>query len=68
MFSISVYGYQEGKEDQEGFVYPLKVRTEVNERHVDLLLIADDDTNPYCFINDFGKLVGSQYSNAKSKT
>ena len=40
---------------------------EVNERHVNLLLISNDDTNHYCFIKDFGKLVGSQYSNAKSK-
>ena len=49
--SISVYGHQKGKEeDQEGFVYPLKVSKEVNERHFDLLLIADDDTNHYCFI------------------
>ena len=66
--SISVYGYHEGKEDQEGFVYPLKVSKEVNERHVNLLLIVSDDTNHYCFIKDFGKLVGPQYSNAKSKT
>ena len=62
--SISVYGYQEGL---EGFVYPLKVSKEVNERHVDLLLIVDDDTNHYCFIKDFGRLVGSQYSNANKK-
>ena len=33
--SMSVHGYQEGKEDQEGFVYPLKVAKEVYERHVD---------------------------------
>ena len=60
--SISVYGYQEGKEDQKGFVYPLKVSKVMNERHVDLLLIAVDDTNHYCFIKDFGRLVGSQYN------
>ena len=66
--SISVYGYQEGKEDQEGFVYPLKVSKEVNERRVNLLLIADDDANHYCFIKDFGKLVGSQYSSCVHKT
>ena len=42
--------------------------TEVNERQVNLLLIADDDTNNYCFIKDFGRLVGSQYSNASNKT
>ena len=40
----------------------------MNERHVDLFLIADGDTNHYCFIKDFSKLVGSQYSNAKNKT
>ena len=32
----------------------MKVK-EVNERRVNLLLIADDDTNHYCFIKDFGK-------------
>ena len=41
---------------------------EVNERHANLLLIADDDTNHYCFIKDFGKLVGSQYSSTKDET
>ena len=29
---------------------------------VDLLLIADDDTNHYCYIKDFGRLVESQYT------
>ena len=66
--SISVYGYQEKKDNQEGFIYPLKVSKDVNERHVDLLLIADDDTNHYCYVKDFGKLVGSQYSNHTNKT
>ena len=33
-----------------------------------MLLIADDDKNHYCFIKDFGSLVGSQYSDANSKT
>ena len=41
---------------------------EENDRHVNLLLISDDDTNHYCYIKDFGKLVGSQYSNCKDKT
>ena len=67
--SISVYGYLEGKAVyQEGFIYPLKVSKEVNGCHVNLLLIADDDTNHYCFIKDFGRLVESQYSSAKNKT
>ena len=38
------------------------VKKEMNERHVDLLLVAADDTNHYCSIKDFGRLVGSQYS------
>ena len=41
--SISVYGYQNGKE--ESFIYPLKVSKEQNERRVNLLLNANDDTN-----------------------
>ena len=37
--SISVYGYQEGKSGgHEGYIFPLKVSKELNERHVDLLL------------------------------
>ena len=42
--SISVYAYQAAG-GQEGFIYPLKVSKEVNERRVNLLLIADDDTS-----------------------
>ena len=64
--SISVYAYKAAG-GQEGLIYPLKVSKEMNELHVNLLLIADDDTNHYCFINDFGKLVGSQYSSATDK-
>ena len=64
--SISVYAYQAAG-GQEGFIYPLKVTTEVNKRHVNLLLIADDDKSHYCFIKDFGKLVGSQYSSDNHK-
>ena len=58
--SIFVYRYEEGKEDQEGFVYPLMVSKEMNGRHVDLLFIANDDTNHYCYIKYLGRLVGSQ--------
>ena len=65
--SISVYGYQESKEDQEGYIYPLKVTKEMNERHVNLILVADDDTNHYCFIKNFGRLMGSQYSKGNNK-
>ena len=61
--SVSVYTW-----DEEGFISPLEVSKEVNKRHVNLLLIADDDTNHYCFIKDFNKLVGSQYSSGNNKT
>ena len=35
------------------FIYPLKVSKEKKEQHVDLLLIADDGTNHYCYIKKF---------------
>ena len=66
--SISVYGYQEGAEDKEGFIYPLKVSKEPRLKHVNLLLIANDDINHYCYIKDFNKLAGSQYSSTNDKT
>ena len=40
----------------------------MNERHVNLLLIADDETNHDCFIKKFGRLVGSQYNEGSNKT
>ena len=42
--------------------------TLMNERHVNPLLIADDDTHHYRFIMDFGSFVGSQYNKDSSKT
>ena len=65
--SISVYAYQAAG-GQEEFIHPLKVSKEVNERDVNLLRLADDDTNHYCFIKDFDKLVRTQYSSANNKT
>ena len=54
--SISVYRYQERKEDREGFVSPLKGSKEVSERYVDLLLIANDDTLPLLVHQRFWKV------------
>ena len=65
--SISVYGYEFGKKDLDGFVSSLKVSIEVKGPHVDMLLNATDDTNYYCKIKEVGKLVGSQYSNHTHK-
>ena len=65
--SISVYGWEEGKkndddEDVPGFAYTLRVAREVKPRHADLLLIGNNDTQHYCWINKFSRLVSAQYS------
>ena len=61
--SVSVYGFEEGKEEEEGVVYPLRVTRIVKPKHVNMLLIANDDTNHYCWIKNMSKLLSSQYSN-----
>ena len=70
--SVSVYGFEEGKtntdgEEEVGFVYPLKVAREVKERHANLLLISDGQTNHYTWIKNFSRLVGSQYSSKNNE-
>ena len=47
---------------------PFKSVKESERMSCYLLLIAADDTNHYCFIKDFGRLGGSQYSSANHKT
>ena len=39
--TVSVYGFDEKDE----VLYPIKVSKEKKEHHVDLLLVANDDTN-----------------------
>ena len=66
--SVSVYGYNEGQEDEEkekGFVYPLLVAQELKERHVNLLLISNENTSHYCLIKNFSHLVRSQVTSKK---
>ena len=64
--SVSVYGYKKAKKNsdglktEEGFVYALQVVREVRAKHVNLLLITNDDTNHYCLIRNFSRLVRSQ--------
>ena len=58
--SISVYGYKNGQKDKEkekGFVYPLQVAQELKERHVNMLLISNENTSHYCLIKNFSRLV-----------
>ena len=61
--SVSVYAYEKNIG-----VYPLKVSREKREHHVNLLLISNDDTNHYCYIKNFYKLVSSQYTKDGHKT
>ena len=51
-----------GKVTEEGYIYPVKVTREKKAKHVDTLLISEDETNHYCLIKIFSRLVGSQYS------
>ena len=65
--SVSVYAWEEGKKEEDGsqelgFVYPLRVSKEVKPQHVNLLLIANDETSHYCWIKNFSRLVSAQYS------
>ncbi len=71
--SVSVYGYKESKKntdgvvEEEGFAYTLRVVKEVKPRHVNLLLISNDDTNHYCLIKNFSRLVRSQVTNRNTQ-
>ena len=64
--SISVYGYEKPKKNsdgvvtEEGFIYPLQVVREVKEKHVNLLMISNENTSHYCLISNFSRLVRSQ--------
>ena len=63
--SVSVYGAEEERKENgemNGYFYPLKVVKEIKEKHVDMLLISKGETNHYCWIKNFSRLVGSQYS------
>ena len=66
--SVSVYGWEPAKENEDGeqevgFAYVLRVATEVKPRHVNLLMIGDD-TKHYCWVKNFSRLVGAQYTGA----
>ena len=65
--SVSVYGWEKGKsndddEEEPDYVYTLRVAREVKARHADLLLIANDKTQHYCWIKNFSRLVSTQYT------
>src|SRR5271169_5740138 len=51
--SVNVFGY-------EGEVYPLRLSKVCDSKIVDLLLIANDSTQHYCWIKNFSRLLTSQ--------
>ena len=69
--SISVYGFEAEKQDEEGekevgFIYPLKITREVADRHVNLLFLSSDDISHYCLIKNFSRFVRSQVTKHKN--
>ena len=63
--SVSVYGVQEKVQESgelSGNIYPLKVTREERKNHVNLLFYSKGETQHYCLIRNFSRLVGSQYS------
>ncbi|XP_071444738.1 uncharacterized protein [Hetaerina americana] len=58
--SINVFGL-----DEKNNVFPLKVVDRELDDHRDLLYLVGENTTHYCWIKNFNKLVGSQYSKHK---
>ena len=49
--SVSVYGWKETEKD--GFAYPLKLSKDLMKKHVQLLLLENNDSYHYCWIKKF---------------
>ena len=65
--SVSVYGWEDGKTNEAGvkdpgYAYVLYPTREIKSRHADLLLVSDGVNQHYCWITNFSRFVGSQYS------
>ena len=61
--TIHVYGYNENDK-----IYPLRISEDIDRPHkIDLLYISNEDTNHYCLIKHFERLVGSQISKHKER-
>ena len=58
-YAINVYGY-------EGVVYPLRI-SKKNDQVINLLLIANEETNHYCWIKNMSRLLSSQVNNHQHK-
>ena len=58
-YAINVFGY-------ERVVYPLRI-SKKNEQVINLLLIADEETNHYCWIKNMSRLLSSGINNHQHK-
>ena len=56
--SISVYGWVNKTDNDEGYAYPIKVSKDVTKEHIQLLLLEDGDNYHYCWIKIFSRLNG----------
>ena len=58
--SVNVFGYDD-------VIYPLRIAKEEKRRHVDLLLLKDEEKTHFCWTKNFNKLVSSQVSKNEHK-
>ena len=58
-YAINVFGY-------EGVVYPLRL-SKKNEQVINLLLIANEETNHFCWIKNMSRLLSSEINNHQHK-
>ena len=68
-YAINVFGYEKvdcKKDDCKKVVYPLRI-SKKNEQVINLLLIANEETNHYCWIKNMSKLLSKQKSNHNGK-
>lgn len=58
---VNVYGFDMGK---EGGVYPMRIseKEDAGAKHVDLMLVANDETRHYCWVKNLSRLLTAQVS------
>ena len=60
-YAINVFGYE------YAVVYPLRISEKKNEKVINLLLIANEETNHYCWIKNMSRLLSSEINNHQHK-
>ena len=64
-YAINVFGYE--KVDCKKVVYPLRISKKNCEQVINLLLIANEETNHFCWIKNMSRLISKQKSNHNGK-